>query len=93
MPVPDFIFGASCDHHDFNYWLGCTEADRFKADRQFYEEMKKDARSVAWFRRPLLLFLAWRYYRAVRRWGGWAFHYADRQRTREDLEREMAKRE
>jgi hypothetical protein len=90
--VPDFIFTASCNHHDFNYWLGCTEEDRKRADLQFYRAMKADVGRVAWFRRPLLHFLAWRYYRAVRRWGASAFHYGSRERTREDLERELAQR-
>ena len=43
VPVPDFLFHASCDHHDFNYWLGCTEQDRRKADHEFLTEMLKDA--------------------------------------------------
>lgn len=92
VPVPDFIFTASCDHHDFNYWLGYREEDRAHADRQFYDAMKADVASVARFRRPLLHFLAWRYYRAVRRWGAGAFHFGERERTREDLAKEMAKR-
>jgi hypothetical protein len=36
---PDWLFKASCDHHDFNYWLGHTEEDRRRADWQFYVAM------------------------------------------------------
>ena len=28
---PEFLFNASCNHHDFLYWRGCTEADVLKA--------------------------------------------------------------
>lgn len=30
--VPDFIFTASCQHHDFNYTRGCSLKDKIKAD-------------------------------------------------------------
>lgn len=80
MPVPEFFFHASCDHHDFNYWLGCTEADREKADNEFYEAMKQDV-GWKWWRLPL----AWTYYMAVRICGGACFHYADRERDENDL--------
>ena len=42
LKPPDWIFKASCNHHDFNYWLGGKEADRLKADYQFYEGMQND---------------------------------------------------
>jgi hypothetical protein len=70
VPVPEFFCHASCDHHDFNYWLGGNEGDRFKADNQFYREMRKDA---GW--NPLKLSVALTYYLAVRSCGWNCFHY------------------
>lgn len=66
---PELRFGASCDHHDANYWIGGNGSDRLRADLQFYREMKKDARRAPWYRRPLAYLAAWTYFRAVRRFG------------------------
>ena len=30
---PNFIFKASCNHHDFNYWRGNTKELKKKADK------------------------------------------------------------
>jgi hypothetical protein len=90
VPVPDFIFTACCDHHDFNYWLGCREIQRKKADLQFYREMVRDAcrardnKTRAKFNRIALV-----YYCAVRLFGRFCFHYADQQRTRVDLQKQV----
>ena len=80
MPVPEFFCHASCNHHDFNYWLGYREIDREKADKQFYVEMKKDAERNPWKR-----VVAWSYYKAVRWFGGACFHYSTRERDEKDL--------
>ncbi len=82
VPVPEFFCHASCDHHDFNYWLGCTERDRRKADRQFYREMRRDA---GW--NPIKQTIALAYYLAVRLRGAPYFHYADKERDENDLAR------
>lgn len=90
IPVPDFLFTACCDQHDFNYWLGCREVQRKKADLQFYREMLKDANRVgnhetaAKYRRIAMV-----YYRAVRLFGWLCFHYAGHQRTRLDLQQQI----
>jgi len=89
VPVPEFIFTASCDHHDFNYWLGCTEGDRAKADHQFYTATLSDAAKTPYYIRWWYMILAWTYYRAVRRWGKSSFYYGPAQRTRADLESEI----
>jgi len=39
---PNFIFFASCKHHDFRYWRGNTEAQRKEDDELFYSWMKID---------------------------------------------------
>ena len=81
MPVPEFFCHASCDHHDFNYWLGGSEWDRLKADNQFYREMRKDA---GW--NPLKQSVALTYYLAVRTCGFTCFHYGE-ERNMDDLEK------
>ena len=81
---PDFMFLASCNHHDFNYWLGCNRWQRLKADLQFYKEMLLDAYGSRYHK-----FWAMCYYRAVRIGGMFCFHWGKRQRTLEDLEKLM----
>ena len=75
IPVPEFFCHASCDHHDFNYWLGHTILDRLKADLQFYKEMRRDA---GW--NPIKLSIALTYFLAVRACGWSCFHYAEQER-------------
>lgn len=87
VPVPDFMFSASCDHHDFNYWLGGSEADRVKADWQFFEAMVQDAGREPWWRRWWARRAAALYHWAVRRYAGRYFHPV--RRTFADLEREL----
>ena len=90
IPVPEFRFTASCLHHDFNYWLGCKEIQRKKADLQFYKEMVKDAnRANTANARRRHRRLARIYYLAVRLCGRFCFHYANEQRTRMDLQKAM----
>jgi len=88
IPVPEFLFHASCDHHDFNYWLGCNRRHRKKADLQFYREMLRDAGDSKWYK-----FWAKIYYRAVRLFGWSRFHYSNRQRDAYDLIKFLVKEE
>jgi len=83
---PDWIFTASCDQHDFNYWLGGSEEAREKADLQFYEAMLADANSMPWYSSWYYRWMAWIYYKAVSKYAGAFFEYTDRERTLEDLE-------
>ena len=85
VPVPDFLFHANCDHHDFNYWLGCTIADRQKADHQFLVEMLKDAGDD-----QSLQTVAFTFWMAVRLFGWTCFHYAVEERDEKDLAEAMA---
>ena len=85
---PDFMFRASCDHHDFNYWIGCNRLHRKKADLQFYREMLKDAGYDPYYK-----FWAKSYYHAVRIGGWFCFHWASRQRDLSDLEQHTTKEE
>ena len=92
IPVPEFIFNACCDHHDFNYWIGCNRKQRKKADLQFLREMLRDANTYPYPEpRNTYRWLARIYYRAVRFGGVFCFHWAKRQRNRIDLNIEIAK--
>lgn len=78
VPVPNFRFKASCNHHDYNYFLGGTEKDRLKADTQFLEAMILDAGlNGNLFRRIFYKFWAYIYYFAVRIFGKKYFNYND----------------
>jgi endogenous inhibitor of DNA gyrase (YacG/DUF329 family) len=79
VPIPEFFCHASCDHHDFNYWLGGNERARLKADNQFYKEMRKDAKWSLWKVSVVLT-----YYLAVRICGFTCFHYG-KERDMDDL--------
>ena len=76
VPVPDWLFSASCDHHDFEYWRGGTEQDRAAADWGFYTAMRKDAKQTPWwYPTRLALLRAWAYYKAVRWFAKPYFHF------------------
>lgn len=83
---PDWIFTASCWHHDFNYWLGGDEQARREADWQFYKAMLADTAAASWWKRPWYRMVAWSYYRAVRWFAKGFFNYTDVERTLEDLQ-------
>ena len=90
IPLPTFLFRTCCDHHDFNYWLGCKEVQRKKADLQFLREMIHDANTAdtvnARKRRRAYAVI---YYFAVRVGGIFCFHYGRKQRTRMDLQAQV----
>jgi len=98
---PNWIFKASCNQHDFNYWLGNKEKDRKKADKQFLVAMLEDAEDeLRWTKRVWYKLMANTYYRAVRLGGTievlWPgkkpyFHYAKKKRDRRDLKRSVAR--
>lgn len=98
IKIPNFLFRASCDHHDFKYWRGGDWFDRLVADQKFLDAMLMDARFQPFQagRRPLHERLwfglwAWTYYTAVRVFGSSAFHHG-KERTRGDLFWARAKR-
>jgi hypothetical protein len=82
---PDWLFTASCEHHDFNYWLGGDEEARKKADLQFYKAMLIDASRAPWWKRPWYKLMAWIYYRAVRYYASDFFNHGP-EKTLEDLQ-------
>ena len=72
---PEFLFHASCNHHDFRYWRGCTEADRKDADDSFYKWIKVDIAISKWYLKPYYHLWAYTYYKAVRLFGSEYFYY------------------
>ncbi|MGI1661381.1 hypothetical protein ACRDNQ_03985 [Palleronia sp. KMU-117] len=66
LNVPDFIFTASCQQHDFNYERGGGLLDKIKADWDFFTHMLADSHrwwhyvvSVLYFFGVLLNPIAW----------------------------------
>ena len=80
MPVPELFLHEICDQHDFNYWVGGSEKDRWKADWQLRTAGSKKA---GW--NPLKLAAVYTYYLAVVSCGWTCFHYADKERDENDL--------
>jgi len=68
---PDYRFKASCDQHDFNWWLGGNKQDLKRSDRAFLKAMLHDAKYTRcgtlrpWWRRCWYKGAAYRYYWAV----------------------------
>ena len=87
IPVPNFLFKASCNHHDFYYWRGGDESDREEADDAFYKYMRvdiEDQNHVIKFR-AYYHFWALSYYLAVRYFGKQHFEYRDEMKTIKDI--------
>ena len=82
---PEFLFHASCNHHDFRYWRGCTESDRKDADISFYKWMRVDIAESKWYLKPYYHVWAYAYYKAVRLLGKKYFYYHSTCRTIKDL--------
>ena len=88
--VPDFVFKESCDHHDYNYFLGYKEKHRKKADSQFYEAIKDQINNYQLYCKKTSGFWIYQvdkldclgmriagyiYYKSVRIGGSGSFHY------------------
>jgi len=84
VPVPEFKFHTSCNHHDFYYWRGGDEEDRKKADDAFYKYMKIDAKEAVWYKIGYYKVWAFLYYKAVRVKGKYYFSYGE-MKTMEDV--------
>lgn len=82
--IPTWHGRDACCQHDLSYWEGGDEQDRADADRALYQDLILRARP-AWFgARIWMRFLAWCFYRSVKRRGSRFFHYGV-QRTLHDL--------
>lgn len=76
-----FFDEASWNHHDFGYYIGCTEQHRAEYDRKFLSAMLRDAKRISWYKRPAAWLLSLVFYSTVRLWGWTSFYYADTYRT------------
>lgn len=85
LDVPEFLFSASCDQHDFYYWRGGSNHDRWVADRDFYKHARKDANAAVWWKVPFYHLVGLVYFTAVRLIA-WNFFSYGKQKTLEDLQ-------
>ena len=79
-PPHKAFFKASCNHHDFGYWKGVTEADKIKCDNLFFKAMREDCRKLSWYNYIRYRPWCWLYYKAVKTIGKKFFYYGDKQR-------------
>ncbi len=79
-PPHRIFFDTSCNHHDYGYFKGCTEADRLADDKELKKSMKKDCATLPWYRQIRYRPWCWLYYRGVRIVGKKYFYYGDTKR-------------
>lgn len=79
-PPHGAFFKASCNHHDYGYWKGCTEEDRKICDKKFYHAMREDCKTLPWYQKIRYRPWCWAYYNSVRMFGKKYFYYADKKR-------------
>lgn len=88
VPVPDFVFTASCDRHDFGYWRGAPwgfkRLRRLECDQRFYEALLNDVAEQPKEKQAFYYRWAYRFFLAVRFVGWCAFNWG-RERTEKDL--------
>ena len=67
---------ASCPH-DYDYWRGGSELDKQRADKRFYSNLKRwiDTNTNNPLLKKLRYIGAYKYYVAVKDFGGSAFNY------------------
>lgn len=91
IKVPDFIFIASCNKHDFYFYLGNTWKLFFRANRKFYKYMRLDIKNsnVSFFKKSYYHFWALNYFNFVSLGGSKYFNFSDTPKTLNDLKKEM----
>ncbi|WP_026470362.1 hypothetical protein [Alkanindiges illinoisensis] len=70
-----FFNSASWQHHDFGYYIGCTEEERAEYDRKFFEAMLIDCRQLPWHKKANGYSLSCCFYASVRVFGRASFYY------------------
>ena len=73
------FFENECNWHDFNYFLGFTEAHRKKADKQLLAAMLKKVKGLSWYWQLRYRPWCYIYYRAVRVVGKKFFYYGNKE--------------
>ena len=90
LKAPEFVFGDSCEHHDFRYWKGAPfgkkRLERLRSDIQFLESMLQSVGESDPELRPMLYRMAYRYFKMVRAFG-WAAFWWGKPRTIARLDR------
>ncbi|MAD43583.1 MAG: hypothetical protein CMH98_01140 [Oceanospirillaceae bacterium] len=71
----DWFFEASCNRHDQGYEKGGDEIRRFECDWKFWRAMKRDIKRLAWYLRPVAVFVGLAFYLMVRAFGWLQFNY------------------
>ena len=74
----NWFFEASCNKHDIGYTKGGGEIRRFECDWKFGQAMKRDIRRLAWYLKPVALFVGLAFYFMVRTFGWLQFDYHGR---------------
>jgi hypothetical protein len=74
------FFKTSCNHHDYGYWCGCTEAERKNDDKGLRKSMKEDVAGLPWYKKPLYMPWCYLYYRGVRVAGAKFFYWGKKKR-------------
>ena len=83
--IPDFVFYADCNQHDFYYWRGGSLKDKIVADSWFYYYMVKDlGMEDCIFKKVFYFLMATIYYIMVLVFGCFFFNWGN-QKTLTDL--------
>ena len=81
--VPEFYLHEYCDEHDFDYWVGGSIVDRWKAD---FKLLTSGIKAAGW--RPDKQLVAFIYWNAVRVGGIACWNYGEK-RCEKDLDELM----
>lgn len=75
--LPQGVFKAACDIHDYMYYIGRHQDDKRAADRVFINNLNRIVEAMPGYKRPFAKALARVYYEAVSKFGYEAF-WADK---------------
>lgn len=85
------FFKTSCNHHDYGYWCGVTEARRKECDGNLLIHMIRDILTLSWYK--VVLYYPWGllYYIGVRMAGKEYFYWGQKKRYPEPTESQCAR--
>ena len=84
VPPKAIFFNASCDHHDYGHWKGCTESDRQRDNKTLRSAMVTDVKRLPWYKRPFYYPWAWIYFIGLELVSWKFFYYGDKKRKVEN---------
>lgn len=79
-PPKGIFYKASCNHHDYGYWVGCTDEQRLLCDKNLKKAMKDDCSKLPWWKQAAYRPWCYGYYRAIRIAGKQYFYYGEEKR-------------